>query len=219
MGTLWTATLLLAATAVNAPPAAPPAPLADMEVPAGEAATPPIVFNADQVRCQAANQSSIAKLFVHEAAELRREEQNRKHPEKSCCPDRVLLHLADARRGQDAAAALILAFKLVVIEQREQQLLRAQTRVSEWRAAIEKLSDTSGEQPDDAALQVQEDRLPDALTRLRSGREKLQLQLASMLNCSVEQARLIAINEPLDPMPGPVDAVAGPPMPSAVARN
>ncbi len=167
-----------------------------------------IRFTMDQIRCRAAVESASGKLLEGEIRSLRSQKKDKDTP-PGCESECILQILARYRRGQDAAAAMIVGYKIVALDHRERKLTEFESRLEEWRGAIDRLSATGVARPDDSALQAQEDALPDAITRLIGGRAKLKLQLASMLNLGVDCAPWIEVIEPLEVQPGTVDAVSG----------
>jgi hypothetical protein len=150
------------------------------------------------VRDRGASESALANSLAKEIQVLYCSQNKNKEPLDKCSVEAILGHLVVHQRGRDAAAAMIVAYKLLAIERRIVHLEETSARIASWRQALEKLVDAGQTKVDDSALQEQEDRLPDARTLLRNGRLKLQLQLASMLNLPMDCADLITIQEPLD---------------------
>jgi hypothetical protein len=157
-----------------------------------------VIFTMQQVRDRAAAESALANSLAKEIQVIHCSQSKHKNAADPCSVEAILGHLVVHQRGRDAAAAMIVAYKLVAVERRLHHLEETSARIASWRQAVDKLAATGQLKVDDSALQEQEDRLPDAGALLRSGRLKLQLQLASMLNLTMECADLIAIQEPLE---------------------
>ena len=180
----------------------PPPPTVELE-------TASIVLTIDEVRVRAAKESAAANSLAREIHVIRCSQTQNKKTTPQCSTESILGHLVEHQRGLDAAAAMIVAYKIVAIDRRLVQLDTTGERLKSWRQAIRRLISSGQSKIDDAALQEQEDRLPDARTLLLAGRLKLQIQLGSMLNFPINQAENIEIHEPLDVLPGEVDAAQG----------
>jgi hypothetical protein len=157
----------------------------------------------DDVRCRAAAESSVAKSLLGEIRSLRCSKKF--DDEARQCAERVLHCLAVHARNQDAADAMIAAYRLVSIEERSRHLVATAQRVQKWRAAIDKLLETGVAKPDDSELQKQQDTFPDAEIRLKRNRDKLNLQLTSLLNLNHTHAAELVVEETLDVHVGIVD--------------